>query len=427
MRDVATLQAGRAVTIGCNFAASILYARLLGLQGFGEYAVVLAYTGVFGLLTNLGQEASLTTFLGEAYGRRDRDALRTVSNYYVTMSFWTGFLMVAMAMLSPILTEWIYGNRAIGILSMLVFASSIIDLPSNFVLIALQTVREIRLLTLLENGKTVLQLLLAALLLFLGYGVAGVLWSSALAAAALTTTTAVIYPRIRRSHDLPSFPEMCGAEDRRAIWKYCKDGLWIALDKSIGALYPNIFLFIFSTRAPLHVVGLLRLAFKLADLPSSFVLNSVSRLASSVLSTLAGQNLALLRQHFVTLTKYTLGLYTLVSLAAAIVVPVFLPLVYGEAFRVAVYPFLVILALQLGFGLHTSTTPVLRVFSKIYLATLFNGVAMLTCITLFFALQTLLPQTRALYVGLLAYHLIVTLLMIPTWNLLRRAQPTRTL
>ncbi|MDO8648448.1 MAG: hypothetical protein Q7R81_01565 [Candidatus Peregrinibacteria bacterium] len=74
VRDVTTMQMGRLVTIGSSFIASILYVRFLGLGGYGEYAVVLAYTGTVGLFTNLGQQATTLTFFAEAYGRKDREA-----------------------------------------------------------------------------------------------------------------------------------------------------------------------------------------------------------------------------------------------------------------------------------------------------------------------------------------------------------------
>src|SRR3989338_9099405 len=87
VRDVATMQVGRMVTIGCNFAASILYARFLGIGGHGSFAVVLAFTGVFWLVTNLGQQITLTTFLAEAWGRKDKTAMREIAHYYIVLSF----------------------------------------------------------------------------------------------------------------------------------------------------------------------------------------------------------------------------------------------------------------------------------------------------------------------------------------------------
>src|SRR3989338_10490492 len=89
VRDVTIMQFGRLVTIGCSFLASILYVRYLGLGGYADYAVVLAYTGTVGLLTNLGQQATTLTFFAEAYGRKDRAALARVLQYYIVTAMGT--------------------------------------------------------------------------------------------------------------------------------------------------------------------------------------------------------------------------------------------------------------------------------------------------------------------------------------------------
>ena len=182
VRDVTTMQMGRLVTIGCSFLASILYVRFLGLGGYGDYAVVLAYTGTVGLVTNLGQQATTLTFFAEAYGRKDRTAQAMVFNYYIVTSLAAAGLLILLALASPGITGWIYGKNSIGVLAGLVFLSSICELPFIFVSIALQTVREIRLLTILENSKTMTQLFVAVTL-SAGLGVTGLLMSSLVAAA----------------------------------------------------------------------------------------------------------------------------------------------------------------------------------------------------------------------------------------------------
>src|SRR3989344_7298521 len=133
IRDVTTMQIGRLVMITSSFIASILYVRFLGHGGYGDYAVVLAYTGTVGLLTNLGQQATTLTFFAEAYGRKDKAALARVLQYYIITAAGTAMLLLALCFVSPVLTQWVYGKSSVGILASLVFISSICELP--FILI----------------------------------------------------------------------------------------------------------------------------------------------------------------------------------------------------------------------------------------------------------------------------------------------------
>src|SRR3989338_95505 len=418
VRDVATMQVGRMVSIGCNFLSSILYARFLGIGGYGSYAVILAFTGVFGHITNLGQQMTLTTFLAEAWGRQDKNAMREISHYYILLSLGTALLMGILMLIAPWLTERIYGDPIMGTLARLVFLSSMFEFVFSFFAVALQTVREIRLLAFLENAKTVVQLAAATIFLILGYEVAGVLWSSVIAAGTFFVLSLLLFPRFRARHDFPHLREMLRPMPWKKLWKYSKDGIWIAVDKSIGNLYPNIFIFILSMQASTGIVGLIRLAFKLADLPSAVGLNSISRIASSALSAMSG-NAELLRKNLLRLTTHTIFVHGTISAAAMILVPVFLPLVYGQEFSVAAYPFLVIVVLHILNGLHTSVIPILRLHSKIYIATLMNLFSMGIAIGLFFVFEPELGSTRALYIGLAVYHLLISSILWPTLQLLR--------
>lgn len=424
VRDVATMQVGRVIAIGSSFLSSILYARFLGLSGFGLYAVVLAFVGTFGIITNLGQQATLITFFAESYGKKDKEGIRIVSHYYVTLCLIASCILGLIALVAPTITELIYEDRTVGQLARLVFLSSFFEFPFSYVAIALQVTREIRLLTIAENAKIVLQLGLSVLLLTMGYGVAGVLMGSVLGAACFVLFSFIAYPRIRRKYNLPSFKEMAQPADTTRMWKHWKDGFWIAIDKNIGNLYPNIFLFVLSLTSTQAIVGLVRLAFKLGNLPASLVLNSVSRLSTSVLPAVASRGKKVLKQNIRKLVTHSVGLMFLATIGALVCVPFFLPLVYGEHFKVAAYPFAVIAVLHLSFSLHTFTTPILRMYSKIYIASMFNIMSMIASLVAFFVVYAAMSDkpTWALYAALLVYHIASTMIIIPTWNLINTQQ-----
>ena len=419
VRDVTTMQMGRLVTIGCSFLASILYVRYLELGGYGDYAVVLAYTGTVGLLINLGQQATTMTFFAEAYGRNDRVGQARVFHYYLVTSIVAATLLVLLAIASPAITEWIYGKSSVGSLSRLVFLSSICELPFIFISIVLQTVREIRLLTILENAKTMTQLVVAVTFLSVGLGVTGLLMSSLAAAALFSLISLFLSLRIWRRYGLPSIGEAMHTGKTSHFWRYAKEGFWMAIDKSLGNLYPNIFLFVFSIQASPAVVGLLRLGMKLADLPSSFALASISRLTSSVIPTMVGKGGAPLRKTILRLVKHTVAFHVTISVAAALIVPPLLPLVYGTAFKPAIFPFLVILILNLSLAFHAIATPILRISSQIHIAAYLNAIATAVGIGLFFGLENVMRPLWTLYVALAVYHVIIALTFIPVVKTLK--------
>jgi len=421
VRDVATMQVGRVIGMFSSFLASILYARFLGIGGYGQYAVVLAFTGTLGVLTNLGQQATLTTFLAEAYGRKDKEGMRIASHYYVSISVLAAFVLLVMMIIAPLVTDALYQKPEIGMLARLVFLSSLLEFPFSYVAISLQVVREIRMLTIAENAKVVVQLGLAVLLLIMGFGVAGILAGSAIGASVFALLSFVLYPMVRKKHNLPSFGGMLKKADTSKLWKHWKDGFWIAIDKNIGNLYPTIFLFVLSMITNQSVIGLLRLAFKLADLPASFVLNSVSRLSGSVLPSVAGRGADVLRSTIRKLVTHSAGAMALATIGALVCVPVFLPIVYGENFRVAVYPFVIIVIMQMSYAFHSFATPILRMYSKIYYATILNVITMSATVSILLIGNSLTGKpTWSLYAALGLFHTMTLLIIPPTLKLMKQ-------
>lgn len=423
VRELLILQAGKFIPLLSGLISSIVFVRLLGLGGYGQYAVVMAFTGVVGLFTNLGQRFTTLTFFAEAYGRHDKNAMRAVSNYYVILSVGTMALLTTLFFILPQVTLWIYGQEEMGRLARLVFAASFFDPFFLYFCIALQTVREIRTLTFWENMYTATQLVIGLLFLLQGMGPAGLLWASLLTSIVSAVAAISFYPRLAKRYDLPSYGAIVSYRGIKHLWKYTKNGIWIAADKSLSNLYPNLFLFVLSLRSSEPVVGLVRLAIKFAGLPASFVLSNIGRLAASVIPALSAKGVHLGKE-LRKLLRYTFLLHAGVSAAAAIVVPLIFPLVYGNSFGSAIYPFWVVLAAQLILPLHAITTPLFRLHDKSSLTALQNSVAILIGMAAFFLLAVKLPATWSLYIAIGLYHATAVFLIIPASALLRTPPPS---
>lgn len=427
VRQVATLQLGQIISIGCGFLSSIFFARLLGVSGYGQYAIVLSFTGIFGFLTNFGQQASTITFFSQAFGKRNKSEEARALHYYVFMTYLTTITLLILFAILPWLATKTYGEDTIGQLARLVIASSIFDPIVVFVLIVLQSVREIRLLAWLENGRIATQVGLSIILLLHTPAVSSVLLGTLLGTAIFAVIALFTYPSIARKYQLPSLSRLLLPVSPMVVWPLMRDGFWIAIDKLVSSQYPNLFMFFLSLVSNESVVGLLRLAFKLANLPISFGIGNIARLANSVLAELAGKG-ANLHKVIDKLISHTAAIYISITVVAAIIIPPLIPVIYGPNFTVARFPFYVILIINLLQIVNVFITPILRIYSKIYLATIANTFGFIVSGILFFALEQVAPVTWAFYVAIGVYHVIALTVLFPAIQLLRSSnniqQPT---
>ena len=167
VRDVLTLQIGSAFGSVINLVKSVLYFRFLGVEQFGMYAVAGAFTGTFSVFTNIGQNQAALTFFAEKYARKDKEGMASVMRYYLQLSVWGCSLLVALILLTPLLANYFGYDPQIALIARIAFAASIAGSFDTLFTIVLQTVREIRLMTVLENINAGLQLLFALPLLLL--------------------------------------------------------------------------------------------------------------------------------------------------------------------------------------------------------------------------------------------------------------------
>lgn len=417
VRDLVTMQLGKAVPIVTGLLSSILFPNLLGLEGYGQYAVVLSLVGVLGIVTNLGQQNAALAFLAEAYGKKDTAGMRSVGRYYFTASAAMILLLLILLPILPELSVWMYGNDAVGRLAQIVFLASMLDPLFNYCAIILQTVREIRFLTILENTYTVVQLGLSVLLILRGWGVAGMLWGSTFTSLLSVGVALCILPGVERRYRLPRLWTLL-IPDFKAVKTYASAGFWIAIDKNVGNLYPNLFMVALSTRAPQSAVGLVRLAYKFANLPSSLVLSNISRLASSVVPTLMGEGRRV-RDALLRLLRSTVLVHVLASAGAAACIPLLFPLFYGQGFGDALRPFWAILVLQLPLAIHALLTPVLRTKNRVYWATIFNCVGFAAGLGAFYlTAQSILSPLWAFTLALAVYQSIAICIVFPVARLL---------
>jgi O-antigen/teichoic acid export membrane protein len=405
VRDVCTMQIGRVIYTGATFAASIFFARILGIEQYGLYAVVLAFISTLKAFTNLGQSTTLLVFFAEEYGKKNRKGMACVLKNFLQVSLVHIMLLGALAISARTLSIIFYDNVAIGSFAIAIFIFHMFEIANSGMLLILQAVRRIKLKTIMEQSAVIIALTLGIISLLLGYGIWGIIISQLITSIVFVIISSVVYRKMMKEYGLPGLRETLCVKSQETH-EYLKQGLWFAVDKSIGNLYPNGFLFVLSLVAPVSTIGIARIAVQLASLSGSLVLPQVAELSTTVLANMKVQGMDVLRKNVLRVLKHSLLLHITFSLGAIIILPFLIPLFYGQEYAAAIPMTIWMIFIGMLSGLNVNNTPLLRLFRKTYVSTSWSAISIsLSCIMLYMMLQNFSP-TSALVASIALYYLI---------------------
>ncbi len=374
VRDVVTLQVGNVLSMGVGFVKSIVLARLLGVEGFGQYAVVTTVAGTLSVFTNFGQNQAADTFFAEQYSLKNNDGMRTVIKYCFLLTGIAAIILMLLAFGATEIMDRFYGLPALGFAAALAFLSAMIAGWEAPFVTMMQSVRSIRTLTILENVDTLLQCILSVGLVLMGWGVLGIFVGLFVTKAIMLATRIVIHRNISTQFKLPSLRS--SFRSKGSMLPMMKQGFWIAVDKNVGNLFPQGFLFVMSFFTSAAVVGFAQLAYKIGSLPSTFILPQLARMSTTVLPALRAQGAHVLRRNCALLVKHALLIHTAASMAALAVIPYFILIFYGAEFSAAITPALWIVLIRIISALNLVNQPLFRLFKKAHLPALWNIVTM---------------------------------------------------
>lgn len=373
-QNVLTLQVGSVLGMGLGFVRSIVIARMLGLSGWGEYSVVLVFVGTLTTVVNLGQNQAALTFFAEAYSLKDVEKMKRVIKYFVILTLFAVSTVMALMILAPLLTDWLYADRDIGRTARIALLGVVVGSFDGLFLMFLQVTRNIRKMAVFENVNQVLQFGLSIALLAAGFGVPGVLLGAVLGNIVMIGVYVVDYHGLRKKFPFPGVRESMAS--RRSVGDLFLQGLWIALDKNMGKLFPQGFLFVMSLFATKEVVGLAQLAFKVASLPSSFFLPHVGRMASTMLPAIQAEGPATLRKRCVSIIKHSVVVHGAGTLVGMAVLPSVAVLLYGSEYGSLRWPIVWLTAILGISALNVLNSPFLRLRRKTHLAAIWNAVSL---------------------------------------------------
>ena len=367
MRDVLTIQAGSMSFMAAGFIASIVFARVLGADQYGLYAVTLAFAGTVTQFLNIGQGQSLYVFFSEAYAKKDRRAMAAVIKNFLWIAGANVILLGVLTALIPTLGTWLYGPSEIGKLAQLLCLFQITDLWNSANLILMQSVRRVRLKVMLEQGQNLSYLALAVILLFAGYGVKGIFIAQLSVSVCFLFISIVALKDTAKKYVLPGVREVLRIPWRESE-QYFVQGLVITLDKSIGNFFPQGLFFIFSLFVSQATVGITKIAVTLAMIPKNILLPQAGDLSVTAFAKLKSQGREAVRKGAEKLISHAFAFQTFMTFGAIIGFPIIIHFFYGPEYAKAIPVSIVLLLIMLLQSFCIANSPILRLYRKMHLS-----------------------------------------------------------
>lgn len=379
IKDTAILQVSTILNSGLSILTSIILARLLLPDLYGQYSLIFALVGLVGMFMDIGVGYGTTTLLAEAYHEKNRQKIKNIITYFIQTTFLISLVIGGLAIIfTPRLADILYHNQKIGQLARLIILALIVGNFFNLLDIILQVIRKIKSLALLENFNKLAYFVFPVTLVLLHLSLVGVVFGHFLAATLFFFISLFIYRTLaRRVELLPSLREIFGNFFQFKTGYYLKFGILIAVDKNLSKLYTLIPLTLLGMFAATKDVGFFKIAYSYMSIPL-VILGPVSRLLMVQLPKDRVNDIARLNYNFRKVTLYTGLLAALLVVPFIVLAPFLVKLFYGASYR-PVTGLTTILALYtIANGFAVGVSPIFRTLHKMKL-----GIK-LHCLILFF-------------------------------------------
>jgi len=365
VRDVLTIQAGSMVLMAAGFLSSVAFARFLGVDGYGQYAVIVAFSGTFSMFFNIGQGQSLYVFFSEANGRGDRRAMSAVLANFLQVAIVNVALLGILALLLPLLSLKLYNTDSIGKLARILCIFQMSEIWNSMTLIILQSLRRIKLKVVLEQAANLSYIALAILVLALGGRIRAVLLTQMAVSLFFLPISLATLSIVAKQNKLPGVREALRIPFRESS-KYLSQGLIITADKTIGNFFPQGLFFIFSLFVPASAVGIAKIAVSLANIPRGILLPQAGDLSTAAFGKMMSQGSQVVRTNAAKLIKHALAFQALLTMGASVTFPPIIFYLYGPQYWDAIPMTLWLLLILLLNSLYIANSPILRLYRKSY-------------------------------------------------------------
>jgi O-antigen/teichoic acid export membrane protein len=324
-RDVALLQASNTLIKGYGFVFSVTIIRLLGATSYGEFLLVFSLYQTINLLGNLGLGQFLVVPTARAAAAGDRAGIAEATGYNLKLSLSIAVLVTAATLLiAPWLSAIWYGRADLGQLARIAALGAIPAVAYNLSVTALQSVRRMRDLALVENVDAVAGRTLGLVAVLAGWGVPGLILGMTLGGFVSAAHGLYQYRRVAvRGHAFPDFRRLLDAAWRVPLSRYFRFSALAVADKNVGQFFGQTPVLFLGRWAGPADVAYLNIASKVFTILASFH-GAVSRAFSVRLSQELGQHGPdATRRHFWRTSVVWGGLSCLAAVGLLLLLPVF--------------------------------------------------------------------------------------------------------
>lgn len=233
--------------MGLQFVTSVIIANLLNPAPFGVYYQARALLDLVAMLANLAVGQALLTRLAAAYSQGDKEESLRLLAYYLKVGLTVSLVEAGVGLVGgSFLGAVVLDDPEIGQLARILFITPPLLVVFNMVVLALQSTRQVKRLTLLENGALILGSLLNLGVVALGGGVTGLLYTVAFTPFLTSVAALLVYrSTLPKMAGLPTIHQILNAAPSMPYRRYFAFSALVSLDKNFAnliALAPTLLL-----------------------------------------------------------------------------------------------------------------------------------------------------------------------------------------
>ncbi|MBU1136970.1 oligosaccharide flippase family protein [Patescibacteria group bacterium] len=357
VRDVGILQTGKFFSVFLGGISSVALARLLQPGLYGIYGLIFAFVGLIGIFIDWGGSYASLTLLAEAYARKDKEEIKNILTYFVKITLLAIVIIGVLSIIfAPFLTDLIYQNSQIGQWARIILVAVFIGIFYNLLVIVLQSLRKIKKLAILELFNKVAYLIFPVGLLWVGFGLAGVIWGHFISSFIFLILSLLIYSSLAQKKEyLPFLKEIFLNFKEIKIGKYFKFGFLIAIDKNIGRLLSLLPVLILGYLASPAEIGYFKIALGYIMIPV-MMFSPISRILNVQLPKSKTYGVKVLENHFFKTALYSGFIAILLVIPFIFLSPFLIKLFYGPEYTssISLTYYLFILTVLSGFSVGLS-------------------------------------------------------------------------
>ena len=381
VREVGILQIGKSIALVAGFAGSIVFARVLGPDIYGIYAISVSFVGVVTAFIKFGAWSTTVTLISEAIGRNDKDEVRNLVIYFlkITLLVTNGFWLLVL-IFAPQLVSLVYSDISFSTFVRLNILANILAVAFLLLILSYQVFRKINRVAALESIKKITAVGIGVFFVISGWGVIGIFYGLLFAELIFLGVAIVLLPSL--ASRLPLFPSV--KEIAQNFWKvkisrYLKFGLQVAVDKNLNNFVVDLPTFMLGVLSTPQQAGIFKVAHSVGMLPK-VLSGTISRMLSTIFPFKEAKDPGTLHLYYRRVAKYgTILTFVMIGAVAAGTFFLF-EFFYGKEYLSALPSLYIVLATNLLLGFAVSFSPIVRTLKKMAASIKLNILALILTI-----------------------------------------------